>query len=197
METFVETEKKSASNIAIPDNLHLSQAGTLASSFHVHEELSFPKSLRSPFDNVGHRLPENDTGFSRTTAHEVFDSGTIVKSRGQEFGIFFEGETLRTWKLVQNIPSQIVSYDDHEIVVECLVDRESRTYQERTFSRDIFEGYKLFETKKFLIQVYERSGGMKLEILDKDGLVSADDFPQVNFEKLFGNIDAFKKSKKS
>lgn len=195
MDTLVDFEKGAASDGAHSENWALS-TGALSSSFNTQDDLSFSNLSRLFTSNLDLRLDKNYLGYLHS-AHEVYDAGIIVKSKGKEFGSLFEGEILRTWKLVQNIPSQILSWDDEEILLECLIDRENHIYQERSFRRSVFEGYTFSETKKFLIQVYERPGEMKLEVLGKEGLVSEEDFPQINFEKRFGNIDLFKKSKKS
>lgn len=142
---------------------------------HVAHHGSYQTSVRSVFEEV--------------QRHEVLPVDTLISSRGKVFEKLQEGVILKNWKLINNIPSRAIEWDEekNEMVLECLVDREPNVYEERVFPFSLFKGFKLEEFQKFLVLIYEREAEMKIEIHSKAGLVKDSDFPKVDFVELFKN----------
>ena len=98
------------------------------------------------------------------------------------------------WKCVLVLSARLIEAYDNIVVLECLIDSESKTYQEREFHAALFEGYKIEQGSLFQLKFYERSHESRMEVLDGTGIIDeAIDFPKLDFSKLFSNSRFFKK----
>ncbi|MBN2745259.1 MAG: hypothetical protein JXR34_00900 [Bacteroidales bacterium] len=100
---------------------------------------------------------------------------------------------LHNWKNVENVPARLVSYSSCNVVLECLMDKEKRIYQERTFPASIFDEMELQEGKLFYLRLFERPSEMKLQVLDDPSLILEDDFPKSRLAEKYKSSRLFKR----
>lgn len=97
------------------------------------------------------------------------------------------------WKNVENISARLIEHYDDTVVLECLIDKEMRIYEEREFQLSLFIGYDLKIGNLFLLRIFERKNEIRIEIHNDPGLTLKDDFPKLDFVKKFSNSRLFKK----
>lgn len=97
-----------------------------------------------------------------------------------------EGVHLSSWRLAANISSKVLAEDEEYVLLECLIDKEERLYEEREFSKTLFEGFNLKVGDLFKICIYKRQNQEMIEVKDGSLLVNEDDFPKVDF---FGQFE--------
>ena len=97
------------------------------------------------------------------------------------------------WKSVENISARLIEHYDDTVVLECLIDKEMRIYEEREFRLSLFTGYDLKIGNLFLLRIFERKNEIRIEIHNDPGLTLKDDFPKLDFVKEFSNSRLFKK----
>ncbi len=105
-----------------------------------------------------------------------------------------EGNYIVGWKLVETLSARVIDFYNEVVLLECLVDKENKEYEEREFKVMLFEGFALEIGKLFKLCYYERINQAMLEIKDNPNLVLESDFPENNFTKKYGN-KVFKKRK--
>ena len=126
--------------------------------------------------------------------HDAIDNAEIKKQPLEEDSQWVknyldnEGTYIYSWKLVENLSSQVVDFGDEFIILECLIDKENRTYEQREFNVSIFSEKEIFLGKKFKLSFYQRPNECKMTINDNDSLVLDEDFPQTNFSQRFANL---------
>jgi|GEM_PF-4290113 len=96
------------------------------------------------------------------------------------------------WKNIGNYSARLVKILDTTIILEVLIDKENKSYQERAYRKSRFDEYELKLGKLFLIRYYERGNETSSEILDDPRLTNSDDFPKIDFSELFKNSKLFK-----
>lgn len=101
---------------------------------------------------------------------------------------------LSGWKTLENISARLIEFSSDQVVLECLIDKENRIYEERVFLPSLFNGYDLKIGNLFYLRFFERQNEIKLEIHDDPDLTSEDDFPKLDFVSEFKNSKLFKKS---
>ena len=102
---------------------------------------------------------------------------------------------ITSWKNVENISARLISSYDNTVILECLIDKETNTYEEREFRASVFTGYALEQGNLFYLRVFERQNEIKLEIHDDPGLTRIEDFPKMDFVEKFSNSRLFKEKK--
>ncbi|MCD4793868.1 MAG: hypothetical protein K8R54_11575 [Bacteroidales bacterium] len=123
------------------------------------------------------------------------DEFDYLKSQSKREKIFFgnpSDQFLHSWNLVASISAKLLEYDDDYVLLECLIDKDERIYEEREFNRSKFKLFDLEEGKLFKLQFFERPYETMMRILDKLGLVSENDFPDIDFESKFKDSPIFK-----
>ncbi|MEA3448487.1 MAG: hypothetical protein U9Q98_08590 [Bacteroidota bacterium] len=101
---------------------------------------------------------------------------------------------IRDWNNSENIHARLIEVTGTTVVLECLVDKENKIYEEREFDKDLFDGYEIKEGYFFLLRFYTRKNEMKLEVHDnKSGLVKDEHFKSINLYEAFKNNPIFKK----
>ena len=105
-----------------------------------------------------------------------------------------EGVVIHNWKNVQNISARLLASDDEKVLLECLVDRENKVYEEREFKLSLFKNMDLKIGKLFKLCFYERQHQQMIEVKDNPKLVSETDFPRTSFKEKYSGMP-LKKSK--
>ena len=99
---------------------------------------------------------------------------------------------LKNWKNVSNISARLVEVLSDTIILECLIDKENKIYEEREFQSKLFEGYELKVGSLFLLRLFERQNEMKLQVYNDPELTLVDDFPKLEYYKSFKDSKLFK-----
>ena len=99
---------------------------------------------------------------------------------------------LYSWVLVNSISAKLLEYYNDSVLLECLIHKDERIYEEREFDKSLFSEFDLKEGALFKIQLFERPSEQRIRILNKPGLVSESDFPQIDFEEKYKNSPIFK-----
>lgn len=99
-----------------------------------------------------------------------------------------EGTYIQNWKNIFNLSARVLDFDYDVVLLECLIDKESRLYEEREFKRSIFKGYDIEKGSLFKVCYYERDNQCMIEIKNTTGLVADDDFPKSNLAEKFKNL---------
>jgi len=97
------------------------------------------------------------------------------------------------WKNVENISARLIEYYDDTVILECLIDKEMKIYEEREFRLSLFTDYDLKIGNLFLLRIFERKNEIRIEVHNDPGLTIKDDFPKLDFVKEFSNSRLFKK----
>jgi hypothetical protein len=95
---------------------------------------------------------------------------------------------IKSWKLIANISSKLIDFDESLVSLECLLDKEERIYEEREFDIALFNGYNLEIGKLFKVCIYQRENQRMIDIKDDSKLISTDDFPEIDLYTPFKNI---------
>ncbi|HED37178.1 MAG TPA: hypothetical protein ENI76_02885 [Ignavibacteria bacterium] len=98
------------------------------------------------------------------------------------------------WKNVENISSRVVEYFDDTVILECLIDKDLKIYEEREFGSSLFADYDLETGSLFLLRIFERKNEIRIEVHNDSGLTLEDDFPKLDFVKEFSKSRLFKRS---
>lgn len=129
------------------------------------------------------------------------ESTSLYRSRDiDKFGLNEQEETLTPsqtitlygWRNIENISARLIESYDDVIVLECLVDKESSTYEEREFRKTLFEGYDLKLGTLFYLRFFERPHEMRMEVHNDPSLHFLDDFPTMDFKGTFEKSKLFK-----
>lgn len=91
-------------------------------------------------------------------------------------------------RLIANISSKILAFDYENVYVECLIDKESGQYEERTFQIDLFEDCKLKIGHLFKIEIYKVDKNKQMISIVYDAMVDENDFPKINFAEEFKDL---------
>lgn len=133
-------------------------------------------------------FPSIDTNFLNINV--PFDK---LRNRIKEYEGYTESVVLNTWKNIENVSAQLIEVQDDLVILECLIDKENKIYEEREFRKSLFEGYDLSQGNLFYLRVFDRPNETKLEIHEDPKRSRASDFPKRNFSKLFSDSVLFKK----
>jgi hypothetical protein len=96
----------------------------------------------------------------------------------------------KKWKLIDSINCRIIDIYDKIVVLECLVDIKSKTFEERNISKSLFKYFDdTYFGKLILLKIYQKPSQMKVKAIDGDKIIDPNLFPN---EKL---IEMLKKSK--
>ena len=148
------------------------------------------------------RFEGDDNSFSSTNfleKHDFFEN-LLSTSLSSENPFLTEAPAtgvdsviLRGWKNIENVPARLIEKYDEIVVLECLIDKETRHYEEREFRLKLFDGYDLSIGALFYLRVFERPNEIRMEIHDDPRLVFESDFPKGDFARLFKESKLFKK----
>ncbi|MEM7374612.1 MAG: response regulator [Bacteroidota bacterium] len=69
------------------------------------------------------------------------------------------------WKRIESIPCIITNHNDDFVFVDCLIDSQKKTVEEKTYPRILFEGIGGIKVNRIVeIQVYQKKGAIKYQI---------------------------------
>ena len=162
------------------DELDLTEYVHTSFNFNSRDEL-----LKNLFNDIDNSVPnridiiENSSG----NLNSQKDSATQISDR-----VVIQG-----WKNIENISARLIEFSEDQIVLECLIDKENKTYEERVFRPSLFVNYKLDIGNLFYLRFFERPNEIKMEVHDDPSLTSKDDFPKLEFVKEFKNSKLFRK----
>lgn len=97
------------------------------------------------------------------------DSGTFLNNllRGKE-NIINEN-----WEVNENIQGKILSYDDNEVYVDCLLDKENTIIQSRRFPISLFKNLsQIDKNKPVLIKTRLKAGAIRIDVYSGEGIVN-------------------------
>jgi hypothetical protein len=124
--------------------------------------------------------PKSHSTFSAFESH--FSEQALTKI------VLTEGVEINLWKNTKNISARLISYDEDVVILECLIDKDKKIYEEWELSTRNFKGMELQVGKFFKLCHYERNNQLMMEILDTPGLVMESDFPKTDFYNKFKNL---------
>jgi len=101
--------------------------------------------------------------------------------------------SFESWKNVENISARLIEFYDDVVILECLVDKELGTYEEREFQMSLFEDYELRIGAFFYLRTFKRKNEIKLQVHDDPQSALEPDFPKADLGTLFKNSKLFKK----
>lgn len=102
---------------------------------------------------------------------------------------------LRPWRNVANITGRLIDSFEDRVVLECLMDRELKMYQERTFQKILFKGYELVVGSIFYLRIFERDNEMRIEVHEDVRRDFSRDFEKKDLEQLIKGSKLFKVGK--
>lgn len=129
---------------------------------------------------------EMDLIFDHYTSH-IFSSKKRIASA---FAALPRGSVIiEQWKNTQNLSARIIEVNEQNVLLECLIDKRIRQYQERRFNIDLFDGIaEIKQGKLIMLQVYQKPQHFMIKIVDGEGMIPKSDFQ---------NNDVFEKVRKS
>lgn len=120
-----------------------------------------------------------------------FDSP--VKTPINFTGIGSDFVTIQSWKNTENISARLIEHYDDLVILECLVDKELKVYEEREFKKSLFSDYELIAGNIFYLRIFERKNEIRMEIHNDPKLTFKEDFPELDFTSIFTKSKLFKK----
>jgi hypothetical protein len=102
--------------------------------------------------------------------------------------------TIKPWKQISDISAKVLHFDKDFVIIECLMDKENQTYDEREFSIQFFTGINLEKGMLLKLCYFQRDNQIMMEIKFSPGLVLESDFPKSNFAEKYKDL-VFKKNR--
>lgn len=100
---------------------------------------------------------------------------------------------VRGWKNIENISARLIEIYDYAVILECLIDKEQGIYEEREFRSSLFSIEDLKIGNLFYLRIFEKENESRIEIHNDPKLTFIEDFPKIEFKKLFEESKLFKK----
>ncbi len=91
------------------------------------------------------------------------------------------------WLLEDEIVARIIDLYDDKVLLECLIDKEQKIYEEREFNSTLFIGYELKIGEMFKLCFYTKPNQSLLKVKRTKAV-----FPNIDFVKKFSHL-LFKK----
>lgn len=133
--------------------------------------------------------------FQTEKANEVPNKFSLIEKDSKIFirSSFAGSDTVQIygWKNVKNCSARLIGTYDNVVLLECLINKEEKVYEEREFEVSLFEGYDLEIGKLFYLRYFKRPNEAKIEVHDDPHLTFKDDFPKLNFNELFKKSKLF------
>lgn len=108
---------------------------------------------------------------------------------------FFRGKDPilnENWEVNENIQGRILSFDENEVYVDCLIDLEKNIIQSRRFPITLFNNLsRISENKPVLIKTRLKPGAIRIDVYSGEGIVNLEVFEMNNeWDSLRGkNLD--------
>lgn len=93
------------------------------------------------------------------------------------------------WDVSENVQGKVISVNESDVSVDCLVDIESKTFQYRTFPINLFKHINgLSQDKMVIIKTRMKAGAMRVDVYNGEGIVNDKLFKQKdNWNSLVGS----------
>lgn len=128
-----------------------------------------------------------------SSEHTILKSQSVLLEQKEFEMAAIDSVVLRGWKFVEAISARLIEIHDSFVLLECLVDREQKLYEEREFRRSLFDGYELEIDALFILKFYDRPNQTRMEIHDDPRRIHAADFAKEDFRLIFEKSRLFKK----
>ena len=147
---------------------------------------------------------EEKKEFLKTSSEkEEIDTDSLAKPyqfSSEDSGAFFKNvlrgkDTVlnENWEVNENIQGKILSFDQNEVYVDCLIDLEKNVIQSRRFPISLFKNLsKIDKNKPVLIKTRLKPGAIRIDVYSGEGIVNLEVF-EINdqWESLRGkNLDS-------
>jgi len=110
------------------------------------------------------------------------ESSTSIEDSGKLFrDIFGQRDVLlkEKWDVSENVQGKVVSVNESDVYVDCLVDIESKTFQHRTFPINLFKHINgLSQDKMVIIKTRMKVGAIRVDVYNGEGIVNDKLFKQ-------------------
>lgn len=100
---------------------------------------------------------------------------------------------LKIWNPKHRLSARLIEFYDDVVKLECLIDKENSIYEEKEFSKNLFNELEIKINNLFFIKLFERIGEAKIEIIFDRNNTFKDDFPRLDFVEAFKDSKLFKK----
>jgi hypothetical protein len=83
------------------------------------------------------------------------------------------------WDYIENIDSQILEISDEYVILNCLIDKEKRIYQQRSFKKIFLNNINLEINQLVIIRIFGRAGEIRYKFEDGNNIIPSEyfDFP--------------------
>ncbi len=136
------------------------------------------------FEKLG--LPTISTGNSQYEKAETFLKNKLDTVQSNRY--YFEEVKFQQWKMVENISAKLLCINSNTVILECLIDKEEKIYEERELNISLFKNFELKIGGFFKLCLFERDNSMMMEVKDGSKLVLENEFPTIDFYARFGRM---------
>lgn len=154
----------------------------------IPESKYFEKKIQNPtIDFMRDNTSESslDKSITHKTINTNFSSQELSSSLEDSDRFLenlFKGKDLilnEKWDISENVQGKIVAANDIFVYVDCLIDKESKKFQHRSFPISLFKNLNdLAPNKTVLIKTKMRAGSIRVDIFPGDGIVQLELFKQ-------------------
>jgi hypothetical protein len=117
-----------------------------------------------------------------TSGISVSASGIITEDSNSVFNNLFTKREVfikEDWAIEENIQAKIVKVNDSNVFADCLIDIESRTFQHRSFSAQLFSHIpKLAKGDLVIIKTRMKEGSFRVDVFPGGGIANKSYFIQ-------------------
>ncbi|AEA43761.1 hypothetical protein [Fluviicola taffensis] len=94
-----------------------------------------------------------------------------------------------TWNKILNFQARVISINEYHVVCECIIDKEAFIFENRSFSKILFDHLDNLSTDSFVfITLKEKKGSSRIDVSDGNKLVDKNLF---DTKKLLDEMDDF------
>lgn len=158
--------------------IDLSRLRTFTSSSYEFDayllDNDLPRRLRSQRNYLDFSPPKWDTDLDQTKASEI--------------EITSDGLISEKWIKIENVPSSVVSVDDHSVVLECLLDFELKHFEKRVFDSSIIPSALRVVGSKMLLKIFSRPGEIRFTFTEATNLFNKDYFESPETDKILESL---------
>lgn len=126
---------------------------------------------------------EKDDFLKTSTENEELDQDSLTKLyeySSEDSGSFFKNilrgkETIlnENWEVNENVQGKILSFDENEVYVDCLIDLEKNVIQSRKFPISLFKNLShIDKNKPVLIKTRLKPGAIRIDVYSGEGIVN-------------------------
>lgn len=122
---------------------------------------------------------------SEVTLEKLNSVATPGTSELSDYTITSGGIIEEQWDIIQTIPARLLEVNENHVILECLIDVENKTFQNRKFEKDLLEGIiPLVSFYPLIIRIFKRKGERKFNFIDGKNLIDISLFEENYFQDL-------------